>query len=345
MHSITLDSARCWVGRRSVEGWRSLTDACLRDEKCTMTTPAIHTEGLSKRYGAIEALVDLDLVIEVGEVVGYLGPNGAGKTTTIRLLLDLARPTAGRAEIFGLDTSRHPSEVHRRSGYVPGDVNLWPELTGEETLHLLGRMHRTVDEAYRNELIERFDLDPTRKVRASSTGNRQKIVIIAALMGRPDLLILDEPSSGLDPLNEHEIRRCILEAKERGQTVLLSSHQLSEVEAVCDRVAILHAGRLVEHGTLAELRGLDAVCVDVTFAGEAPDLTTVPGVQSVSRTPGPAPLEPTAQTQVQIQVRGTMQPLLAALAAAGATGLRSREASLEELFLARYGTGGGDRPR
>ena len=201
--------------------------------------PAIRAEGLSKRYGDVDALKDLDLDVAPGEVVGYLGPNGAGKTTTIRLLLGLIRPSRGRAEIFGFDCQRQPVEAHRRLAYVAGEASLWPSLTGAETLHLLARVQGTVDAAYRDVLVARFDLDPSKKVRAYSKGNRQKLILIAALMTRPQLLVLDEPTSGLDPLMEQAFRHCVHEAQERGQTVFLSSHILSEVEALCDRVAIL----------------------------------------------------------------------------------------------------------
>src|SRR6516162_7560583 len=231
-----------------------------------MTYVAIRTQGLGKRYGNVDALSDLNLEISRGEVLGYLGPNGAGKTTTIRLLLAMARPSAGRAEIFGLDCQRRSVEAHRLLTYVPGEANLWPALTGAETLRLLGRVHGEVDDAYREELVGRFQLDLNKKVRAYSRGNRQKVLLIAALMCRPDLLILDEPTAGLDPLMEQEFRHTLSEAKERGQTVFLSSHILSEVEAVCDRVAILRQGRLVELGTLEELRHLSALSVDATFA-------------------------------------------------------------------------------
>src|SRR5437867_3898592 len=213
---------------------------------------AVRTEGLTKRFGDFAALSGLDLRVERGEVLGYLGPNGAGKTTTIRLLLDLARPSAGRAEIFGLDTQRDAVAVHRRAAYVPGEATLWPSLTGAETLHLLGRVHGEVDRGYRDELVERFSLDPAKKVRAYSKGNRQKLSLIAAFMTRADLLILDEPTSGLDPLMEQAFRETVLEAKANQQTVFLSSHILEEVEALCDRLAILRAGKLVEMGSLQE---------------------------------------------------------------------------------------------
>ena len=291
------------------------------------TRPAIRTEGLAKRYGDVPALVDLNLEVAPGEVVGYLGPNGAGKTTTIRLLLGLIRPTAGRAEIFGIDCQRQPVQAHRRMAAVPGEASLWPSLTGAETLHLLGRVHGQVDEAYREELISRFELDPAKKVRAYSRGNRQKVLLIGALMTRADLLVLDEPTSGLDPLMEQAFRHCIVEARERGQAVLLSSHVLSEVEALCDRLAILRAGRLVETGTMTEMRYLAALTVDVTFTGPVPDISRVPGVTGVVAD----------GHTLRCQVRGPIEPMLGVLAHAGITRLLSREPSLEELFLALYG--------
>ena len=292
-----------------------------------MQTLAIRTEALGKRYGQADALKDLDLQVEPGEVVGYLGPNGAGKTTTIRLLLGLIKPTGGRAEIFGFDAQRQPVDAHRRLAYVAGETSLWPSLTGAETLHLLARVQGRLDPAYRDELIERFDLDPSKKVRAYSKGNRQKLILIAALMVRPDLLVLDEPTSGLDPLMEQAFRHCIHEAKQRGQTVFLSSHILSEVEALCDRVGILRAGRLVEMGTLAQMRHLSSLTVEATFDGTAPDLSRVPGVSAIQ----------VEGRVVRCQVRGTVEPLLKMLATAGVHELLSREPSLEELFLAHYG--------
>jgi ABC-2 type transport system ATP-binding protein len=291
---------------------------------------AIRTEGLTKRYGELAALDHLDLDVSQGEVVGYLGPNGAGKTTTIRLLLGLIRPTEGRGEIFGLDCQRRSVEIHRRLAYVPGEASLWPSLTGAETLHLLGRVQGRVDEAYRDELVSRFELDPTKKVRAYSKGNRQKVILVAGLMTRPDLLVLDEPTTGLDPLMEQAFRHCIHEARERGQTVFLSSHIMSEVEALCDRMAILRDGKLVESGTLAEMRHLSALTVEATFDGAVPDLSGVPGVSSVAGD----------GRSVRCQVRGPVEPLLKVLANAGVTQLLSREPSLEELFLALYGGDG-----
>ena len=270
---------------------------------------------------------DLTLEVQRGEVLGYLGPNGAGKTTTIRLLLGLIRPTAGRAEILGVDCQHNPVEAHQHLAYVPGEANLWPGLTGAETLHLLGRVQGKVDVAYRDGLIARFELDADKKIRAYSKGNHQKVLLIGALMCRPDVLVLDEPTSGLDPLMEQAFRQCISEAKERGQTVFLSSHILSEVEALCDKVAILRNGRLVETGSLADMRHLSAVTVEVTFDGPAPDLAGVSGVSAVSAN-GP---------DVHLQVSGSVEPLMKALGGYHVTKLLSREPSLEELFLALYG--------
>jgi len=289
--------------------------------------PIIRTRGLSKRYGAQFALRNLDLEVHAGEVLGYLGPNGAGKTTTIRLLLGLIKPTSGTAEIFGLDAQRHAAAVHRRLAYVPGEASLWPSLTGAETLALLGRLHGCVDSAYRDELIRRFDFDPTKTVRSYSKGNRQKLILIAGLMTRAELLILDEPTSGLDPLMEQTFRQCIQEAKAGGQTVFLSSHILSEVEALCDRVAILREGELLEVGTLAEMRHLAALSIEATFDGEPPDVRALPGVSAV---------EVTGQ-RLRCQVTGSIEPLLRVLATAGVRELLSTRPSLEELFLAHYG--------
>ena len=296
--------------------------------------PAIQTAGLSKRYGTVDALVDLDLQVEPGQVVGYLGPNGAGKTTTIRLLLGLARPTAGRAEVFGIDCQRRAVEAHRHLAYVPGEASLWPSMTGAETLHLLGRIQGHVDPAYRNELVDRFAFDPSKKVRTYSKGNRQKLVLIGALMSRADLLLLDEPTSGLDPIMEQAFRQSVREAAARGQTVFLSSHILSEVEALCDRVGILRSGRLVEMGTLAEMRHLSSVSVEAVFDGPPPDLSGVPGISALE----------VKDRHIRAQLHGPVGPLLDALSGSGVRELLSREPSLEELFLAHYGSDGSEPP-
>ena len=272
-----------------------------------MNSPAIETFDLAKQYGATRALLGLDLRVNEGEVVGCLGPNGAGKTTLIRLLLGLLIPTRGRAEVFGLDAQRDTVAAHRRLAYVPGEANLWPTLSVAETLRLLGHVQGKVDLAYQALLMDRFSLDPAKRVRALSKGNRQKLILIAALSSRADLLVLDEPTSGLDPLMEQAFRLCVHEAKERGQSVLLSSHILSEVEALCDRIAILRAGSLVEMGTLAEMRHLSALTVEVTFESSVPDVGAVPGVSSVD----------VQGLTLRCQVRGSIEPLLNSLANSG----------------------------
>jgi ABC-2 type transport system ATP-binding protein len=289
---------------------------------------ALRTEHLTKHFGGVVGLEDLNLEVNAGEVLGYLGPNGAGKTTTIRLMLGLIKPTAGRAEIFGMDVQDAKVAVHARVAYVPGEATLWPSLTGAETLHLLARMHGETDVAYRDLLVKRFDFDTSRKVRTYSKGNRQKINLIAALASRADLLILDEPTAGLDPLMEQEFRESVLEAKANGQTVFLSSHVLSEAEALCDRIAILRAGRLVEIGSLAQMRHLSAVTVEASFPGPPPPaVDRVAGVSAVQ----------VAGHHLTCQVRGPIDGLLTVLAAAHPETLLSREPSLEELFLSIYG--------
>jgi ABC-2 type transport system ATP-binding protein len=292
----------------------------------------IETHGLCKRYGETSALEQLSLTISRGEVYGYLGPNGSGKTTTIRLLLGLHRPSAGRASLFGLDAWRDPVTAHRRVAYVAGEPFLWPALTSMETFAFLARLRGGIDESYRDVLIERFQLDASKKVRALSKGNRQKVQLVAAFASRAELLILDEPTSGLDPLMEVAFRETVHEAKQREQTVFLSSHILSEVEALCDRVGILRNGRLVDEGTLAELRHLGAQTIEVTFAGPAPDLAHLPGVSVVQA----------GSNALRCEVSGSVGPLIAALAPHRVVALTSREPSLEEIFLHHYRGPDGD---
>jgi len=287
----------------------------------------LRASGLTKRYGSLAALDRLDLELCKGEVLGYLGPNGAGKTTTIRLLLGLIGATEGAAEIFGMDVSKEKVAIHKRLAYVPGESALWPSLTGAETLHLLAKIHGKTDEAYREKLIKRFRFEPDKKVRTYSKGNRQKITLIAAFATRADLLILDEPTSGLDPLMEQAFRECVLEAKQNGQTIFLSSHILDEVEALCDRVAILRAGKLVEVGTLADMRHLSALTVEATFASTPPKISHLKGVSAVK----------VNGHTLTCQVQGSIDELLGTLAAAHPKTLLSREPSLEELFLSLYG--------
>jgi len=288
--------------------------------------PAIRTEGLTKRFGDVLALDRLDLTVERGEVFGFLGPNGAGKTTTIRLLLHLIRPTAGQATIMGIPAS-DVARAHRHLGYVSGDVALWPQLTGNEALRLLGNLSGRVNEAYREELLQRLDLDPSRRIRTLSKGNRQKVALVAALMHQPDVLLLDEPTAGLDPLKEAEFQQIVREAAGRGQTVFLSSHILDEVEDICSRVAILRAGRLVEVSTLDNLRREDVAVFEVAFDGPTPSLAGVPGVVAEQPVAG----------AVRLSVKGSPAPLLAELGRHRVASLRSHEPDLEEVFLSYYG--------
>jgi len=288
--------------------------------------PAIRIEGLSKHFGDVVALDDLTLTIDHGEVFGLLGPNGAGKSTLLRLLLGFLRPTAGHAWLNGVDVA-DVHEAHRGVAYVPGDVSLWPKLTGAECLDLLGNLHGAVDAPTRDALIERFALDPSKRARTYSKGNRQKVALIAAFATRADVLLLDEPTSGLDPLMEQEFRHCVEQVRDQGHTVLLSSHILAEVEQLCARVGILRQGRLVEVSGIDRLRDLHAGELEVDIDGPPPDLSSVAGVEGVERTP----------TGLRLQITGPPGPVLAALAEVDVTGLRSREASLEEIFLTYYG--------
>ncbi len=291
-----------------------------------MDAPPVRFVETTKHYGQVVGLERLSLEIADGETVGLLGPNGAGKTTTLRTLLGLLKPTSGRAEIFGLDGWRHPVAAHRHVAYIPGEFTVWPGLTGGQILDLLGTVAGGYDPTYRDELVERFNFDPSKKGRSYSKGNRQKIAIIAALMTRAPLLVMDEPSSGLDPLMTVTFQDCLRQAKAAGQTILLSSHILSEVEAVCDRVAVLREGVLVEHGTIAELRHLQANTVEATYLGAPPALDDVPGVEDVQLRDG----------HLRLHVTGSPDPLLKALARTEVTAIQMREPSLEELFHAYY---------
>ncbi|WP_431879585.1 ABC transporter ATP-binding protein [Micromonospora marina] len=288
--------------------------------------PAVHTRDLTKHYGRLVALDGLNLTVSAGEVVGLLGPNGAGKSTTIRLLLGLARPTRGLARIFEVDAA-DVRAAHRLLAYVPADVALWPQLTGAEILDLLAATGPGVDAGYRTELVERFALDLSRPAGAYSTGNRQKVALVAAFATRAPLLVLDEPTSGLDPLMELQFRRAVGEARDNGQSVLLCSHQLAEVEAVCDRVAILRAGRLVDIAPVPQLRRLHRNEVTVRFTGSAPDLAGVPGVEAVEEREG----------LLRFTLAGPPAAALRALSGAEISTLTVREPSLEEIFLDYYG--------
>jgi polyether ionophore transport system ATP-binding protein len=293
----------------------------------TASDVAIRIDGLTKRFGAIVAVDDLSLTVPAGEVFGFLGPNGAGKSTTIRMLLGLIRPSAGSAHVFGVPAS-DVRRAHRHLAYVPADVALWPALTGAEILELLGNVGPSLDIDYRNDLVERFDLDLDRPGKTYSTGNRQKVALVAAFATRAPLLVFDEPTSGLDPLMEREFRRCVMEARGRGQTIFLSSHQLAEVEAVCDRVAILRTGQLVEIDTIADLRRLRRTVVEVSYRDSKPLLDNIPGVSGI---------ESVDDDRLRFSLSGPPAPALRALALADVTALAMREPTLEEIFLDYYG--------
>ena len=289
---------------------------------------AVSIEKLSKSFGSTRALDGLDLEVEVGEVHGLLGPNGAGKTTTIRVLLGLLRADSGVARLLGGDPWRDVERLHRRLAYVPGEVTLWPNLTGGEVIDLLGRLRGGLDKKRRADLLERFELDPAKKARAYSKGNRQKVALVAALASDVELLLLDEPTAGLDPLMDAVFRECIVELRARGRTVLLSSHMLSEVEALADRVSIIRDGRRVEVGSLAEMRHLARVSISADLAGAPDGLTSLPGVHGV-RVDG---------THVDFMVDpGSLDQVLIALTAVGVISLTSGPPTLEELFLRHYG--------
>ncbi|KRE29277.1 ABC transporter ATP-binding protein [Mycobacterium sp. Soil538] len=293
------------------------------------TTPAVEIRGLTKNFGAVRALDGLDLTVGDGEVHGFLGPNGAGKSTTIRILLGLARADAGTVRLLGGDPWTDAVALHRQLAYVPGDVTLWPTLTGGETIDLLARMRGGIDEKQRAELIERFDLDPTKKARTYSKGNRQKVSLVSAFSSNARLLLLDEPSSGLDPLMENVFQQCVGEARERGVTVLLSSHILAETEALCDRVTIIRAGRTVESGTLDSMRHLSRTSIKAEMIGDAVDLGRIPGVEDVS----------VEGRTVRAQVdSGSLAEVIRVLGDAGVRSLISQPPTLEELFLRHYHT-------
>ncbi|GAA3219871.1 ATP-binding cassette domain-containing protein [Dactylosporangium siamense] len=290
---------------------------------------SISVAGLVKRFGQTTALDGLDLTVAQGEVHGFLGPNGAGKTTTIRILLGLQRADGGTVRLLDGDPWHDAVSLHRRLAYVPGDVTLWPNLSGGEVIDLLGRLRGGLNPARRNELLERFDLDPRKKGRAYSKGNRQKVGLIAALASDVELLLLDEPTSGLDPLMEEVFRQVIAEEKGRGRTVLLSSHILSEVEALCDRVSIIRQGRTVETGTLTQLRHLTRTFISAELSTPPNGLASLPGVHDLH----------VEANQVRLQVDSAqLDTVLRQLTSHGVRSLVSQPPTLEELFLRHYET-------
>lgn len=298
-----------------------------------MTSPtgtnAIEINGLVKNFGTVRALDGLDLTVAEGEVHGFLGPNGAGKSTTIRILLGLVRADGGSARLLGGEPWTDAVDLHRQIAYVPGDVTLWPSLTGGETIDLLARMRGGIDEERRAELVERFDLDPSKKARTYSKGNRQKVSLVSAFSSHARLLLLDEPSSGLDPLMENVFQQCVADARDRGVTVLLSSHILAETEALCQRVTIIRAGRTVESGTLDSMRHLSRTSIKAEMIGDPGDIATIKGVEDVVLDGH------TLHAQVDSESLGEV---IKRLGDAGVRSLVSQPPTLEELFLRHYDT-------
>jgi ABC-2 type transport system ATP-binding protein len=297
-------------------------------------TTVIHTEKLTKSYGSHRGIIDVDLDVSEGEAFGFLGPNGAGKTTMIRTLLDHIRPTSGRATIFGIETTADPVAIHRRIGYLPGEFALYDKLTGGQTLEYFANLRGGVDRTYQQALIARLDVDPSRKFREYSKGNKQKIGLIIALQHHPDLLLLDEPTSGLDPLIQQEFYGVIREAKAEGRTVFLSSHILSEVEKTCDRVAIIRDGRLARVDRTEALRDLAHHTVELMFTGNPPveAFSSLPGVSNV-----------VAEDHIlRMRVSGSITPVVRAAAQYDLADFVSREPSLEETFLAEYSKAAAD---
>ena len=298
-------------------------------------TEVIKTTGLIKRFGHTRALNGLDLSVSVGQVHGFLGPNGSGKSTTIRILLGLLRPTGGQARLLGADPWLESTNLHRRLAYVPGEVNLWPQLTGGEVIDLLGRLRGGTDRARRDEMLLRFELDPTRKGTAYSKGNRQKVALVAALASDAELLILDEPTAGLDPLMAEVFAECIRDEQRRGRTVFLSSHILSEVENLCDWVTIIRDGRNVETGALADMRHVSDTSIDVTLGSPPPALDRFPGIRGLLVDGCRLRCDvPTAQ----------IGALLAELASHDIRSLTCQPPTLEELFLRHYGAPAAPAP-
>jgi ABC-2 type transport system ATP-binding protein len=291
--------------------------------------PIIETINLTKSYGSQRGIVDVNLSVEAGEAYGFLGPNGAGKTTTIRLLLDLLRPTAGRALVFDQDSVTEAAAIHRRIGYLPGEFALFDRLTGAQTIDYFANLRGGIDRAWQALLVERFDLDPSRRYGEYSKGNKQKVGLVIALQHRPELLLLDEPTAGLDPLVQQTFFGLLRELVAQGHTAFLSSHILSEVEKACDRVAVIRDGRIDRIERVGAIRAALARVVEIRFSEPVSpaEFEAIPGVADVAAIEG----------GLRMRVSGPMGPLIQAAAAHGAADLTSREPSLEDAFLARYG--------
>ena len=296
-------------------------------------TPAIATEGLTKYYGKSRGIVDVDLTVEAGQIFGFLGPNGAGKSTTIRLLLDLIRPTRGTAQVLGLDVHRDRLAIDRRTSYIPGELALYGDMTGRQLLTYFGNLQGKVDADYREQLIQRLELDPTKKIKSLSRGNKQKVGLVSAFMIRPDLLILDEPTAGLDPFVQLEFEHLCEEARDEGRTVFISSHQLPEVEHLCDRVGIIREGRLLAVELIADLKARALRKLEIDFGGPVPEdaFANLSGVRDLV----------VDGDQLRCTVLGSVDALIKVAARFDVRNIRSIETSLEEIFLAYYGAGDG----
>jgi ABC-2 type transport system ATP-binding protein len=295
-------------------------------------TSVIHTEQLTKTYGIHRGITEVDLDVEAGEIFGFLGPNGAGKTTTMRVLLDLIRPTAGRAEVFGIETTKDPVAIHRRVGYLPGEFDLYDRLTGADTITYFANLRGGVDGSYVAELVERLDLDPSRRYKEYSKGNKQKVGLVVALQHKPDLLILDEPTAGLDPLIQQTFFEIMREAKAEGRSIFLSSHIIDEVDRTCDRVAIIREGRLVQVDRIETIRQLAFHHVELTFAQPvAPSVfSSIDGVSDVE----------SDGDVLRMRVNGPIGKVVVLAAQRGLVDVVSREPNLEDVFLAQYGSHG-----
>ena len=299
-----------------------------------MTKLSLETAGLTKRFGKFTALSGVDLKVNEGEVFGYIGPNGAGKTTTIRVLLGILQASEGSARVFGMDAWKDAVEIHKRIAYVPGDVNLWPNLTGGEVVDLFVSLRGKHDKVRREKLLKAFDLDPSKKCRTYSKGNRQKVALVAAFASDADLYILDEPTSGLDPLMEQVFQECVLEMKNAGKGIFLSSHIMSEVEKLCDRIAIIREGTIVETGTLAEMRHLTRVTMTIETGTPVEGLDSVKGVHGVTKHHGGLSFQVDSEN---------ISDVISYIGKYNVKKLESTPPTLEDLFMRHYNSKAGER--
>ena len=298
-----------------------------------MAVLSLETVKMSKRFGKFTALNGIDLRLNEGEVFGYIGPNGAGKTTTIRVLLGILQASEGSTKVFGMDAWKDAVEIHKRVAYVPGDVNLWPNLTGGEVIDLFVSLRGKHDKARREKLLEMFNLDPSKKCRTYSKGNRQKVALVAAFASDADLFILDEPTSGFDPLMEQVFQKCVLELKKDGKGIFLSSHIMSEVEKLCDRIAIIREGMIVETGTLADMRHLTRITMTIRTEKPVENITQIKGIHGISEDQG----------ELSFQVDSDeISGVVSYISQYGVKKLHSAPLTLEDLFMRHYNASGGE---